>query len=423
MSNNFAKEEVVAFEQIVEGFSDALVVSNLVNVFKTDSVQMERANNIISRPMPYVAVSYEGTDMTANFSGYTQLTVPATLSRQRSVPLFLSATELRDMLQEQRLQTSAHQKIASDINYSLAYAASMQGTVVAATTATAKVSGFDGPALASTMLNENGVNDFDRYLLLNSNDYQGIASELGTRANLNTGKTLTAYERASVGDVAGFSAYRADYGIRKTAKAGSGITVDTRTNAANYHTPRATSTAATGEISNVDNRYQSITVSSTTSVVAGDAFTIAGIESAHLIAKTGTGRLKTFRVISVTDPTHMVISPPIISAQGATRAELQYQNCIVTPASSASIVFLNTQTCTINPFWVKNAIELLPGQYNIPMNAGAFIMKGVTDQGVQITMQKQYDIKTTETMYRFDSFWGVCVVNPEMCGALLYGQT
>jgi hypothetical protein len=52
-------------------------------------------------------------------------------------------------------------------------------------------------------------------------------------------------------------------------------------------------------ILNVDNRYQTVTVSSTTGVVAGDAFTIDGIEAVHHITKRSTGELKTFRVIEV----------------------------------------------------------------------------------------------------------------------------
>ena len=87
---------------------------------------------------------------------------------------------------------------------------------------------------------------------------------------------------------------------RKAAAAGGGgITMDTRASAGNYWVPRATSVAVTGEVANVDNRRQVITVSSTTSVAPGDAFTIANCEALHHITKGSTGNLKTFRVISV----------------------------------------------------------------------------------------------------------------------------
>ena len=55
MSNSFSKEERVAFEDILEGFNDALVLSRNVSVYNTDSSMMERTNNVIYRPQPYIA--------------------------------------------------------------------------------------------------------------------------------------------------------------------------------------------------------------------------------------------------------------------------------------------------------------------------------------------------------------------------------
>ena len=43
MANAFSKEERVAFEDILEGFQDALVLSRNVSVYNTDSEMMERA--------------------------------------------------------------------------------------------------------------------------------------------------------------------------------------------------------------------------------------------------------------------------------------------------------------------------------------------------------------------------------------------
>jgi hypothetical protein len=78
------------------------------------------------------------------------------------------------------------------------------------------------------------------------------------------GKPSNAYERSMVGEVAGFSTFKLDSGKRiAAAGGGSGITMDTRATALNYYVPVSTRIAATGEKSNVDNRYQTITVSST----------------------------------------------------------------------------------------------------------------------------------------------------------------
>lgn len=423
MSNSFSKEEIVAFDQILEGFNDALVMSRNVSIYNTDQTQMERSNNVIWRPMPYIAQSFDGTDQTANFGDYIQLSVPATIGFSKSVPWQMTATELRDALQEKRLGSSAKQKLASDINIAVSNVAALQGTLVSKRASAA--SGYDDVAQIDALMNEQGINTFERYAAYSSRDYNGMASNLQTASrSFGNAKSDKAYETSYVGRVAGFETYKLDYHYRLTAAAGGGgLTISTLAGAANYYTPRATSTAATGEVSNVDNRYQLVTISSTTNVAAGDAFTIAGVEAAHHITKQSTGQLKTFRVISVASATTMVISPPIISAQGATDAELQYQNVVVTTSATAAIVFLNTVTAPANPFWQKDAIEILPGRYAVPTDAGAAVMRATTDNGIEVVMQKQYNIDTMKTKFRLDTLFGVCNKQPEMSGIQLFSQT
>lgn len=421
MSNTFSKEERVAFEQLLEGFEDNLVLSRNTSKYSTDQTMMERANDVIWRPQPYIAQSFSGTDQTANYQGFTQLAVPATIGYQRSVPWTMTATELRDALQENRLGTAAKQKLASDINIAVMNVAAQQGTLFVKRTAAA--SGFDDVAAAEALMNEQGIDGADRYLALSTRDYNGMASNLAARSTM-TGKPTTAYERAYVGMVASFETYKLDYANRQAAAGGGGgLTIDTLAAGAQYYTPRATSVATTGETSNVDNRYHTVTISSTTSVAAGDAFTIAGVNAVHHITKGDTGQLKTFRVISVDSATTMTISPPIISGQGGTDAELQYQNCVVTGSNTAAIVFLNTVADYVNPFWHKDAIEILPGRYAVPTDAGTNVMRGTTDQGIEIVMLKWFDIDTLKTKFRVDTRFGVVNKQPEMTGLMMFSQT
>lgn len=421
MSNSFSKEERVAFEDILEGFNDALVLSRNVSKYETDQAMMERSNDTIWRPQPYIAQSFDGTDQTGNFKKFTQLSVPATIGFQKSSPWKMNATELRDALQEGRLGSSAKQKLASDINIAIMNAAANQGALVVKRTAAA--SGFDDVAQCEAIMNEQGVQDYERFLALSTRDYNGMASNLAGRQTMNQ-KPTTAYEKAYVGQVASFETYKLDYANRLTAAAGGGaLTINTLVAGNNFYTPVATRVAATGESSNVDNRYQTVTISATTNVAAGDCFTAAGVNAVHHITKGDTGQLKTFRVISVDSGTTMTISPPIISNQGATDAEAQYQNCEVTASGTAAIVFLNTVTASINPFWQRDAMEILPGRYAVPSDAGAAVMRGSTDQGIELVMQKQYDINTMETFYRCDTLFGVANKQPEMSGIMLFSQT
>jgi hypothetical protein len=336
--------------------------------------------------------------------------------------------ELRDALQEGRLGEAAKQKLASDINIAIMNTAANLGSLVV--TVSTAAGDYDDIALCDSIMNEQGVQAFDRYLALSSRDYNGIAGNIaggtalsGTASRSFAGsKSNNAFERSFVGMVAGFDTYKLDYANRIAARTGADPTMSTLAAAGNFYVPQATQTAITGETQNVDNRFQTITVSSTTDLPAGTPIQIQGVEAVHHITKQGTGFAKTFRVVSVTNATTCVITPPIISAQGGTDAELQYQNVIVTAAAGRTITRLNVNAAPINCFWQKDALEILPGRYAVPSDAGVAVMRASTDQGIELVMQKQYDVNTMKTKYRLDTLFGVVNKQPEMSGILLFGQ-
>jgi len=426
MANAFSKEERVAFEDLLEGFHDALVLSRNVGIYNTDQTMMARTNDVIWRPMPYIAQSISSTPGTpiGGYQDMTQLSVPATIGFSRTVPWTMTTLDLRDALQEGRLGEAAKQKLASDINLAIMNAAANLGSLVVDIGAAAGT--YDDVALCDSIMNEQGVADYDRFLALSSRDYNGLAGNLvGTARSFGNAKSDKAYERSYVGMVAGFDTYKMDYANRLTAAAGGGaITIDTSGagTQANY-LPQATSTAVGGQI-NVDNRFQSVTVSSTAGVAAGDAFKIDGVFAVHHITKQSTGQLKTFRVVSVTNGTTMVITPPIIGAQApATDAQLQYKNVeVTTPSNTAAITFLNANTAQVNVFWQRDSLEILPGRYAVPSDAGVAVMRASTDQGIELVMQKFYDIDSMTIKYRLDTLFGVVNKNPEMSGILLFNQ-
>jgi hypothetical protein len=423
MANGFSKEEVVAFEDILEGFNDALVLSRAVSVYNTDAQTMERARDTIWRPMPYIAQSFNstvGSSISSNYDDMTQLSVPASLGFSKTSAWKLNAKELRDALQEGRLGDAAKKKLASDINVAVNNVASLQGTLVVAVSGAA--GDYDDVALCDTIMNEQGVPSYDRYLALSSRDYNGIAGNLAAATrSFGNQKSDKAYERNYVGMVAGFDTYKLDYATRLAAQA-TAVTIATNGSQVRF-VPRAT-TSSTAGVLNVDNRYQQVTVSTTVGVVAGDAFTIPGIEAVHHITKQSTGQPKTFRVISVDSGTTMTISPPMIGANSSpTDAELQYKNIeVVSTSATATINWLNDNAANVNPFWQRDAIELLPGRYSVPSDSGAAILRASTDQGVELVMQKFYDIDTMTTKYRLDTLFGVVCKNPEMAGILIFGQ-
>jgi hypothetical protein len=424
MANAFNKEERVAFENLLEGFQDALTMSRNVSVYNTDQTMMERTNNTIWRPQPYIAQSFAsqaGVSISSNYKDFTQLSVPSNIGFARTSAWTLNALELRDALQEGRLGVAAKQKLASDINLAVMNLAASQSTLVVPVSGAA--GDYDDVALCDSIMNEQGIAPESRYLALSSRDYNGLAGNLAVATrSFGNAKSDKAYEKNYVGMVAGFETYKLDHSNRIAVAAGGATTINT-SNGSQEYLPEATSTSVGGQI-NVDNRFQTVTVSNTGGVAAGDCFTIDGVEAVHHITKQSTGQLKTFRVIAVTSGTTMVISPPIIAAATApTDAALQYQNCkIVTGAGAAPINWLNTGASNINPFWSKDAIEILPGRYAVPADAGAAVMRASTDQGIELVMQKFYDIDTMVTKYRLDTLYGVVNKQPEMTGILIFNQ-
>ena len=417
MANAFSTEEIVAFEQILAGFEDALVLSRHVSTVVTDMTQLARAGDTIWRPMPYILPSYSGLDQTSNFGDRTQLSVPASMTTPVAVPWQMTSQELRDALQSERLASAARQRLASDINVAIQNRICNEATLVVKQTTAA--AGFADVSLAEAIMNEQGVPMNDRYMALSTRDYNGMAKDLGNRSQVQ-GIVQKAYEQAYVGRIASFDLYKLDYANSLTAKTAATVTV----NGANqYHTPAATSSG-----DNVDNRTQSLAVTVGSGTIAvGDCFTIEGVNAVHQITKGDTGQLKTFRVRAIVSGAGgtgtITISPPIVSNGGSTAAELQYKNVTATPASGAAITFLNTVTASINPFWHKDAIELIPGRLAIPMDAGVAVMRATTESKIEVVMQKFFDINTSKIKFRLDTFFGTVCTNPEMCGLILFSQS
>ena len=417
-TNDFSKEERVAFEDILEGFNDELVLSAKVSKYRIGDVTAERAQDTMWRPQPYIMQSFDGlVPQDVDFSDVVQMSVPSTIGFKKSVPFELDATELRDGLQENRLVKGARQKLASDINVAVMNTASSQGTlnVSVATAAT----GYDDLALADAIMNEQGVNMNMRHCVLATRDYNLMAGNLAERQTMND-KVTKAYTKSYVGDIAGFDTNKLDYANRITASPGDTVTIS---GAGQNYTPRATDDSQAGQI-NVDNRYMTLNTASTTPLADGDAFTIADVEALHHITKLPTGQLKTFRVISGGGSNTLIISPPIITTDDTpTKADEQYANCDSTPADGAVITPLNIADTAINPFWHYDAIELLPARLVIPSTSGLADMHATTDQGIDVMMTRQGAINTLNVKYRLDVFFGTVMVAPEMAGQILFNQS
>lgn len=421
MANAFSREERIMFDNMIEGFDDQLVIAKAAQKYTPlDPQSMQRVGDKVWIPAPYIAASYDGFDQTANFGDMTELTVPVSIGYHKSSNGKMTAKDLRDPLQLARYGDAAKQKLSSDINYALFTTAAIQGSqFVKRTTAP---TGFDDLAAADAQLTEQGVPLANRMAFLAPRVYNGMASNLAKPQTSGLRETMNAYQKAFIGDIAGFETYKNDQSLRLAAATGGATTV----NGANqYWVPKATSTAAgTGETENVDNRYSPLAVTAATyaNIKAGDAFTITGVNSVHMITKQDTGQLQTFRVIGKPSAGVITVAPAIISAGGGTKAEKEYQNVTATPANGATLTWLNTTTAELNPFFVKDNLLLLPGSYTVDPEAGWEVMRATTELGIAISYVRQGEINDLSMKFRWDIDFGTALTNPQMAGSLAFNQ-
>ncbi|HJR82562.1 MAG TPA: P22 phage major capsid protein family protein [Sphingomicrobium sp.] len=424
MANSFSKEERVMFDEVLEGFDDQLIIAREVERYTGLSAQgMERSSDRIWRPQPYIPAVYNGFDQSANFGDITGLSVPATVNNVKSSNGKMSPTDLRDPTQLERYGRGAKQTLSSAINMSVFTAAANLGTLVS--TRTGAASGFDDLASAGARMTEQGVPMADRKIFYSSRDYLTMAGNIAKPQTSDSPLVRTAFERAYVKTVGNFDVYENDQVIRLTAAAG--VTVAIQDTKPLYYTPVSYTTDAEGNTTNVDNRFQTIDITVTSGTVkVGDAFTLATVNAVHHISKQDTGQLKTFRIVEIVSGAGgtgtVKIAPPIISATGGTKAELEYKNVTAAPADGAALTFINTDDANVNPFFVKGAIELLPGTFVVDSSDGWETMKATTPLGVSLSYTRQGNINDLSIKFRWDVRYGVAVLNPEMCGVQLFSQ-
>lgn len=422
MANEFSKEEVVFFEQVLEGFDPNNITARQVSKFRPNSTTLERSALTISRPLPYIAIPRTGLELIdADFTDSTQLSVPSTLNETSdmiNVTFQMNAVDLNDVQQRDRKATSAVQGLSARVDKLVATEVAKKGTRfikdASAITKYAQV------AAAEAILTRHDVPIMSpRTIIMNIDDYNGVAGDLAQRDAPPTGVSLTAFERSKIPMIGTFDSFKSNFSPNIEATTASGWLVDT----AQFYVPLATD-PVTGN--NVDNRTMNLTVDTGSgTVVLGDAFTIAGVNSLSAIHKEDTGKLQTFRVISRTSATVWVISPAIITnaaSGGQSQPELEYANCTAAAPNNAAITFLNTGSDKqSNIFFQNEAVEIMHGSLaTTELNgAGVASMIESTDSGIEIVFAKASSINNLSTKYRLTMWMRANLLIPEMCGNLI----
>lgn len=415
MANAFSKEEIVFFNEVLQGFNPNNITARQVTKFMAPSMQFERAGLTIHRPVPYISRTTTGLTIAA--VDRTQLTVPSTLNSTTNiinVPFKLNAVELNDPSQRDKIVQSALIALSAAADSIIATKVAQEGTLFVPITGAIDQYGDISAAEIQQSIRDVPIME-PRTLIMNPTDYNSVAGDLANRDAPPTGVSLTAFERSRIPTVATFDSFKANFQPTITVAAGTATVTGVQ-----RYVPVATD--ANGN--NVDNRSMTLTISDSSSMVAGDAFTITGLNALGLIHKNDTGVLQRFRIISVDTGTTITISPPIIVGDGTSQAEDDYANVSDPTAGGESLLFLNTATAQSNIFFVNKAVEIIHGQLSdIDLNgAGVSTMVESTDSGIQILFAKGAEVTTLETTYRLTMWMDATVLIRDMCGVVVANQ-
>jgi hypothetical protein len=423
MPSSFPYVVRAAFDNLVEGFEDALTYGTIATKIDLgDAQEQVYARDKVWIPQPMIGSSYDGFDQTSNFDGLTQLWVPAQVGFHKASPKSLSAKAMRNKMAIDMYTNEVKVKLASDVNRAVRNRVALEGGIF--TKRTVAPTGSADLFLSQAQMTEIGVPAGDRAYMVGIRNAIGMLSNVSDRQTMGPLSERAYKEGLLSARIAGFDVYEDDQPIRLAAAAGGATTV----NGANqYWEPAATTIQTDGTENNRDNRYGQlvVTAANIASIKPGDAFTVAGVNSVHLISKQDTGQLKTFRVISVNTATNtLTYAPAMISNGGNTIGGREYQNVSATPANGAALTWLNTALAEISPFFVKSAVGLLPGTFEVEPEDGWEVMQATTPKlGLRIICTKQGAINDLSTKMRWDIDFGTVLTQPEFAGAAMYNQT
>lgn len=417
MPNAFSKSEMIFYEEVLEGYDHENVVARSVEKYSPNMTQMERSGLTVRRPQPMIAQVTSGRDVSSDYKDVSELTVPSSLAESdiKNHAFTLNALELNDATRRSRAAKAARQALSAKVDTDTSEKISRFGSLVA--TRTGDFTDYDDLSTGETMLMERGVKA-ERQLVLNPRMSRKMANDLAARQTDNA-RDRSAYERSVLPSVGGFETLKTGVITSLTGSSSSGVTVS---GAGQRKTP-VVFDSDLADVSTADNRYMDLTVSASSGLVAGDCFTIAGVNAIDMITKKDSGQLQTFRVIADKGSNVFQISPAIIPVDFSGDIFERYGNCTTTPADGAAITVLNTDTTQPSIFMAQGAVEIIHGKLGVDdLGPNVSIMRESTDSGIEIIFAKQGNIDDLTAKYRLTIWTASNVLAPDMCGIYLPGQ-
>jgi hypothetical protein len=407
MPNALAKDLELMFENFVEGYDAACVISMEAKTSYPSPKTMQRAADTFYKKQNYHAAVVTGLDVSGSTrTDVIERFVPTVYRTPDNVIYELDAKELRDPDHMRLMGDASAKRLAAEVDKNLYAAVAANASIIVKKVG---VLSWDDGATAEALAVSRGITASDLKLFMNPFDYKDVAKDLGNRAYLGD-RNLSAYERSRVPDIANFATFRTDNVANLAA---IGTVTGTTVNANTSHTV----TAMTGDLP-TDNRYGVLVVAGANiaNIKNGDAFTIANVNAVHMIDKSDTGQPMTFRVVSGGGTANLTITPKIVISG-------PYQNVTAQAAATAPLTFLNTVSKPVNAFWAQGAVTLDYGRLEFPSGLGAEVMTATTKNGVPLVMVAQINAQTGKVFVRNTTLYAATVLDPEKCGLILANQT
>lgn len=417
MANTFTKNEEIFFEELVPKFQATNLHANQANVRQASTRFFDKNGVVERRDGQMMVNTTTGRSISGQNQDVLEPTVPVSISDSNifNHAFTLNSSELADKRHRDRNVMAAVQKLSSDLDLAVTQKVVNQGSIVI--THTGEFADYDNLAKAETEIANREISLSDpRCMNLSPRAARKAANNIASRESGL--KQNDAYEASMLPPVAGFETHKANViGAVGAAAGGGAITVN---GAGQGHAIVVFDSNAT---SAADNRYQNLTVSATTNVAVGDAFTIAGVNSLGMISKSDTGSAQTFRVVSVVDGTTLQITPAILPKDGAGVGQKAFANCTAEPANGAAITFINTAAAQPITFFCKDSVEIFTTSLADPdLNSTMAVMRAQTDSGIEILFAKEASITDLSVQYRLSFMASAHVLENQRAGIMLANQ-
>jgi hypothetical protein len=410
----------VLFENTVETFETQDMLLPLVDFNEPESGNMQKAGDVIWRPIQQHAPIISGWDLTGLETTIIEETVPSILGTPKNDWVQVRADDMRTETFWRKRGIQSGRRQASELNQTIALAIATQGSKFYRSNVT---SGYDFVAEAQTLLNETQQKDNGRAFVLNDRTNLKYSKDLAARQTLQ-GRPESVWSSGQVGqNIAGFDVYTGSFLPSLVGGADPATTV---TGNQSFKPEGGTVNTTTGVVTNIDYRIATIPVAASASYNIGDKVTIANggttVKAIGLDDKTSTGVAMTFTVVAKPSGTSISVYPKPIAADdpALTSLEKAYANIDTRILNAATVNRVNIDaSAKTNLFFDKNAIEVLGG--DVPANMfsefkAAKVVSARMKNGLTMYMLYDGDIAKMTFRYRLFTWYGVTVLNPQNCG-------